>query len=150
MGIISHDVKESRKLNTPNSTNITSYPAADDQTKITEIGLIIDDRFGVADLVKQGKGDGFPYNLHWAVCNSYDSFETFLKERGVPVYISFDGDLSQSSKKLLKPKDGLDCAKLLVQHCRSLKMPVLPSWSCHAHILTKKSQIELELASYHL
>jgi hypothetical protein len=122
---------------------------------VKDVGVIIEDRLSLYDMSSQGLTDSFPTNLHWLVCPTYESFETLLKTRGIPGFVSFDSDLSKAPDGISggstgKPKDGLDCARLLIQYCRAKKMPVLPPWSCHAPILTKKQEIESLLENYQL
>lgn len=56
--------------------------------------------------------------VHWV--KNYDEFESFIKGYGVPDKIGFDHDLGYG-------KDGMDCARFLVNHCQERKLP-LPKW----------------------
>lgn len=45
----------------------------------------------------------------WVVARSYDEFVSIIKEKGAPIYISFDHDLGEE-------KSGLDCVKWLINN----------------------------------
>jgi hypothetical protein len=119
----------------------SNYPEASVNTLAVNIGIIIDDRFSVNDLSNTNTINP-PIKLYWLQVTSYNDFEVFLSTRGIPAYISFDGDLGP------KVKDGEDCAKLLVKVCKANKLKELPQYECHSPTLSKKQKIEEILLNY--
>ncbi len=90
----------------------------------------------------------YPIVRGWAIVRSYAEFVSMVKEKGVPVFVSFDHDLADEHYRpsmynpdrhysnyytdgTFKEKTGYDCAKWLIEHCFE-KNERLPSWVCHS------------------
>lgn len=82
--------------------------------------------------------------LAWEVVRNYNQFIQFIRQRGLPAFISFDHDLADEHYKEGKKtnfaefdytkvteKTGYDCAKWLVDYCLDKKLP-LPKWQVHS------------------
>lgn len=140
--------RNSDRANEPTITSTGSpYPLALNTQPAAVVGIVIDISFNIAALVQQNKANP-PSNLYWLQITSYKDFEKFLKERGIPAYVSFGGSLN--NEKRVQQKDGYDCAKLLVKTCQEAGLKNLPITQCHAGTETKKTQIEMLLLDYHL
>jgi len=71
---------------------------------------------------------------------SYEEFPAFIKENGLPDFISFDHDLGEG-------KTGFDCAKWLVEFCLDNELP-LPEFSVHSQNPVGKENIEKLLENF--
>lgn len=71
---------------------------------------------------------------------SYDEFVSFLKEHGLPIFISFDHDLGEE-------KTGYDCAKFLVEYCLD-HVETLPDYKVHSQNPVGKENIEKLLENF--
>ena len=71
---------------------------------------------------------------------SYDEFVSFLKEHGLPIFISFDHDLGEG-------KTGYDCAKYLVEYCLD-HFKTLPDYKVHSQNPVGKENIEKLLENF--
>ena len=67
---------------------------------------------------------GKQYNIDFVWVKTYNEFVNYIKQNGIPQFISFDHDLSKTSSSS-DPK-GFDCAKWLVNYCKQngIKMPM--------------------------
>ena len=57
---------------------------------------------------------------HWYIVRSYSEFTKYIKNNGVPEFISFDHDLGSG-------KSGLDCVKWLIENCYRIN-----DFDCHS------------------
>jgi hypothetical protein len=124
---------------------VNKYPDAKPEQTAGSIGLIVDPLHDVKELVKLNKINP-PDNLNWLRIHDYKALEDFLTNRGIPAYISFAGNMDDV--KLVKRKDGYECAKLFVAKCKEAKLKELPTTECHSPVLSKRQQIELLLLEY--
>jgi len=77
---------------------------------------------------------------------SYNEFELWIYNHGLPDRISFDHDLADehytpedryndyhvwASEQQFKEKTGMDCAKMLIDYCLDYKK-TLPQWTVHS------------------
>lgn len=80
-------------------------------------------------------------NVKWTVVRSYNDFVKTIKDKGIPMFVAFDHDLSDdhynnyhgiddAGRMIIdydkfKEKTGYDCAKFLVEECikRKIKFP---------------------------
>lgn len=82
--------------------------------------------------------------LAWEVVRNYNQFVQFIRQHGLPSFISFDHDLADEHYKEGKKtnfsefdytkvteKTGFDCAKWLVDYCLNKGLP-LPQWQVHS------------------
>lgn len=103
----------------------------------------------------------FYWNNDWEVVRNYTEFCDYIKEYGVPDFISFDHDLADDhyndlfsdenwvkddSDIVLKydeyrEKTGYECAKWLVDYCLELKLE-LPDYIVHSANPVGKKNIE--------
>lgn len=82
----------------------------------------------------------------WMVVRSYESFVKMIQSDGVPEVVSFDHDLGEDlarelvdsgvSKRKARAtkkdiKNGLDCARYLLEYCRTNKIP-FPEYYVHS------------------
>jgi hypothetical protein len=123
-----------------NTESFTMYPPASSIHKAGQIGLIVDLQFGVQDLISADLINP-PNGLFWLAIKSFKEFENFIKNRGIPVYISFGGRLETK-------QDSYTCAKLFYDICKKAKLNELPPWECHSPVITKKEAIEMLLYGY--
>ena len=68
----------------------------------------------------------YPEGVSWHVARNYYEFEYCIKEYGPPEWISFDYDLDLTGfdySELGPYKNGLDCAKWMIEHFDKWKMP---------------------------
>lgn len=71
--------------------------------------------------------------VEWVIVRSYNSFIQVIKQRGLPLRISFDHDLSDFDKgrtKNFKERTGMDCAAWLVEYCMAHELD-LPIYYVH-------------------
>lgn len=72
----------------------------------------------------------------WVICRTYTSFVNTIESMGLPEFISFDHDLSDT---IWTPEDifddvektGYECAKWLVNYCLDHKLQV-PDYAVHS------------------
>lgn len=96
---------------------------------------------------------------NWVIVRSYKEFVREIKQRGVPVFVSFDHDLSfehypfnevnptlKIPYKAYKEKTGLHCAEYLLNVCKELKVP-FPRFAVHSMNIIGKQNI-LNLIKY--
>jgi hypothetical protein len=62
--------------------------------------------------------------LPWVTVRSYEEFVQWIREHGLPKFISFDHDLGTEMT-------GYDCALWLVEYCLDNKVP-LPNYNVHS------------------
>jgi len=72
-------------------------------------------------------------NVVWVKTQS--EFENYIKENGLPDFISFDNDLG------IGYGEGYDCAKWLVEYCMDNDKE-LPDWTVHSANPVAKENIE--------
>lgn len=76
---------------------------------------------------------------NWVIVRSYEDFVKTIESKGVPVFVSFDHDLSMDAMIAANrgeiyrgpEKTGLDCAFWLFQKCASEGLK-FPQWACHS------------------
>lgn len=61
--------------------------------------------------------------LHWTVVRSFEDFVQCIQTKGMPDFISFDHDLGDVGDD---EKNGLSCAKWLVDYCLDNKVTCPP------------------------
>ena len=84
------------------------------------------------------------YHKEWVVVRSYGQFIKWIKENGLPEFISFDHDLGDVPKlreelpieewfdlENNRELTGMDCAKWLVNYCLDNNVS-LPKWAVHS------------------
>ncbi|MBK6834245.1 MAG: hypothetical protein IPG89_08240 [Bacteroidetes bacterium] len=84
-------------------------------------------------------------NTDFVIVRSYADFVSYIKENGLPSFISFDNDLGEDENHLVLP-DGYDCAKWLV-HESDLNLKDL-TFNVHSANPVAKKQIEGLLTNY--
>jgi hypothetical protein len=83
----------------------------------------------------------------WEIVRSYQSFIDKITKDGLPIFISFDHDLSDvhyptsredsqkpidyQSERYSKEKTGYHCVVWLINYCQDKKLP-LPNWQVHS------------------
>jgi len=100
----------------------------------------------------------------WIVVRSYRDFVKIIKERGLPLRITFDHDLSLEHYPLMekddgiknptkipyenyKEKTGFDCAKFLIEYCMSTEQQI-PPYQVHSMNFVGKQNIISVLECY--
>ena len=69
---------------------------------------------------------------NWDVVRSYDEFVSHIKLHGMPAYISFDCDISDTTSIEFESENvGYKSAAWLIQYCIDNKLD-LPHYFCHA------------------
>lgn len=96
----------------------------------------------------------FYWSNDWDVVRSHDEFVEFIKNNGVPDFVSFDHDLADEHYKDLEAsheKTGYESAKWLVDYCVDNGVG-LPEYQVHSANPVGKKNIEvyLENAKKHL
>lgn len=96
----------------------------------------------------------FYWSNDWDVVRSHDEFVEFIKNNGVPDFVSFDHDLADEHYKDLETsheKTGYESAKWLVDYCVDNGVG-LPEYQVHSANPVGKKNIEgyLENAKKHL
>lgn len=81
-----------------------------------------------------------PVPSGYYLVTNYDQFVSFLKEHGLPIFISFDHDLGEA-------KTGYDCAKYLVEYCLD-HVKTLPDYKVHSQNPVGKENIEKLLENF--
>ena len=74
-----------------------------------------------------------PVSEGWHIVRNYNEFVDTINKYGLPVFISFDHDLSTEhySNMPSVEKTGYDCAKFLVEYCMDNKKE-LPDFYVHS------------------
>lgn len=78
----------------------------------------------------------------WITARNYQEFVEIIKKRGLPKFISFDHDIEPDQYvgnvledikncKIIRSKNGYDCAKWLLQHCMEIGAD-LPDYQIHS------------------
>lgn len=81
-----------------------------------------------------------PTPEHFKRVYSYEEFEAFILENGLPKLISFDHDLGEG-------KTGYDCAMFLVEFCLDHNLK-LPDYFIHSQNPVGKENIEKLLENF--
>ena len=90
--------------------------------------------------------DRFPKTQGWIIIRNYEDFVNWVTENGIPDEISFDHDLGQDSKGIIR-KNGVDCARWLCNYCQDISVP-LPEWNIHSANTVGRENIESILKTY--
>ena len=96
-------------------------------------------------------------NEDWVIVKHYYEFVSYIKENGIPDFLSFDHDLSfdhylsenqegDIDYNSLKEKTGYDCAKWLVQYCLENNLTI-PDYYVHSANPVGKKNIECFLSN---
>lgn len=107
--------------------------------------LFLDDVRNVKDVVTYMHlriGDKNPIYLedNWLIAKCYEDFVDIIQEKGIPEFVSYDHDLALDHYidgdmgfvgEGYKEKTGYDCAKWLVEYCKS-KGIKHPSYAVHS------------------
>jgi hypothetical protein len=92
--------------------------------------------------IKSSKIDTQIYlNDTWAIVRSYDEFIAWIERHGLPDFISFDHDLGLSQDPNLEKKNGLTCAKWLVNYCMDNDL-IIPEYIVHSQNPVGKVNIQ--------
>tara|TARA_R110000822_G_scaffold142821_2_gene280951 strand:+ start:924 stop:1319 length:396 start_codon:yes stop_codon:yes gene_type:complete len=94
-------------------------------------------------------------NEDWDIVKDYNSFISYIKENGIPKFISYDHDLSfdhylgenqegDIDYDNMEEKTGYDCAKWLVQYCLESNLTI-PDYYVHSANPVGKKNIEMYL-----
>jgi len=94
-------------------------------------------------------------NEDWVIVKDYNSFILYIKENGIPKFISYDHDLSYDAYLQenqegdidydnMEEKTGYDCAKWLVQYCLESNLTI-PDYYVHSANPVGKKNIEMYL-----
>ena len=94
-------------------------------------------------------------NEDWVIVKDYNSFISYIKENGIPKFISYDHDLSYDAYLQenqegdidydnMEEKTGYDCAKWLVQYCLESNLTI-PDYYVHSANPVGKKNIEMYL-----
>jgi hypothetical protein len=69
----------------------------------------------------------------WAIVRSYDEFVAYIKQHGLPTFVSFGHDLTDGhySADYTDERTGYDCAKFLLEYCNGMDVEV-PPFNCHS------------------
>lgn len=84
------------------------------------------------------------YWFRWVVVRSYPEFCNYIRQQGVPRFVSFDHDLGEEALQLgarsnwqefdyseCSEMTGYDCAKFLVEYCLDNDIP-MPHFTVHS------------------
>ena len=90
-------------------------------------------------------------NNEWEIVRSFNEFVSYIEEKGLPEFISFDHDLDYDHYKLenqqdndydkMEIKSGFHAAQWLVNYCTDNKLK-LPNYKVHSMNLAGKRNIE--------
>ena len=90
-------------------------------------------------------------NNEWEIVRSFNEFVSYIEEKGLPEFISFDHDLDFEHYKLenqqdidydkMEIKTGFHAAQWLVNYCADNKLK-LPHYKVHSMNLAGKRNIE--------
>lgn len=90
-------------------------------------------------------------NNEWEIVRSFNEFVSYIEEKGLPEFISFDHDLDYDHYKLenqqdidydkMEIKSGFHAAQWLVNYCTDNKLK-LPNYKVHSMNLVGKRNIE--------
>jgi len=90
-------------------------------------------------------------NNEWEIVRSFNEFVSYIEEKGLPEFISFDHDLDFEHYKLenqqdidyekMEIKTGFHAAQWLVNYCADNKLK-LPNYKVHSMNLAGKRNIE--------
>lgn len=96
----------------------------------------------------------------WVMARNYNEFVKCIRERGIPIYVTFDHDLAeahyptkvQTGKEIIdydsmKEKSGYHYAQWLINYCRE-KGVKLPNWNVHSHNNVGRNNIIQLLKSF--
>jgi len=83
-----------------------------------------------------GRKNSIYLQNEWVICRNYICFVNTIEQMGLPDFISFDHDLSDtiwSPDEVYEDseKTGYECAKWLVNYCLDHKLP-LPDFAVHS------------------
>ena len=68
----------------------------------------------------------YPKTDGWDIVSSYEEFENWINENGLPDEVSFDHDLGPNQPT------GYDCAKEMMNMCYRRGWLKLPKWNVHS------------------
>ena len=90
-------------------------------------------------------------NNEWEIVRSFNEFVSYIEEKGLPEFISFDHDLDYDHYKLenqqdidyekMEIKTGFHAAQWLINYCADNKLK-LPNYKVHSMNLAGKRNIE--------
>ena len=141
---LQHSVKNAKVVHAKTGATAegfrTLFPVATDKDEAKSVGVIFDEKASVQDLMAAGLINP-PDNLTWITIKTYDNLVKFLKDRGVPAYISFGSTISYK-------EDDMAAVKAFYKACKDAKLGDLPTWSIHNATQSKRSKIENYLLGY--
>ena len=119
--------------------------------------LFLDDVRVPYDVFKMIINPIYENNEDWVIVKHYYEFVSYIKENGIPDFLSFDHDLSfdhylsenqegDIDYNSLKEKTGYDCAKWLVQYCLENNLTI-PDYYVHSANPVGKKNIECFLSN---
>tara|TARA_R110002020_G_scaffold215911_3_gene423216 strand:+ start:886 stop:1272 length:387 start_codon:yes stop_codon:yes gene_type:complete len=119
--------------------------------------LFLDDVRVPYDVFKMTINPIYENNEDWVIVKHYYEFVSYIKENGIPDFLSFDHDLSfdhylsenqegDIDYNSLKEKTGYDCAKWLVQYCLENNLTI-PDYYVHSANPVGKKNIECFLSN---
>ena len=96
-------------------------------------------------------------NNEWEIVRSFNEFVSYIEEKGLPEFISFDHDLDYDHYKLenqqdidyekMEIKTGFHAAQWLINYCAENKLK-LPNFKVHSMNLAGKRNIERILEKF--
>ena len=96
-------------------------------------------------------------NNEWEIVRSFNEFVSYIEEKGLPEFISFDHDLDYDHYKLenqqdidyekMEIKTGFHAAQWLINYCADNKLK-LPNFKVHSMNLAGKRNIERILEKF--
>ncbi len=96
-------------------------------------------------------------NNEWEIVRSFNEFVSYIEEKGLPEFISFDHDLDYDHYKLenqqdidyekMEIKTGFHAAQWLINYCADNKLK-LPNYKVHSMNLAGKRNIERILEKF--
>jgi hypothetical protein len=90
--------------------------------------LFLDDFRNPEDVILYKPRCSYYVDRDWVIVRNYDEFVKIIKEKGIPIAVSFDHDLADEHYGLedyvwnneydqFKEKTGYHCAKWLIEYC---------------------------------
>ena len=104
--------------------------------------------------------------VEWVIARNFEEFKNVIMLRGLPLVVSFDHDLADShytpehlwtdyeaskdwqDAQRHTEKTGLDCAKWLIELCRTNDWRPLPTCLCHSQNPVGKDRIIAAITEY--
>jgi|LWDU01.1.fsa_nt_gi hypothetical protein len=119
--------------------------------------LFLDDVRVPYDVFKMTINPIYENNEDWVIVKHYYEFVSYIKENGIPDFLSFDHDLSfdhylsenqegDIDYNNMEEKTGYDCAKWLVQYCLENNLTI-PDYYVHSANPVGKKNIECFLSN---